>query len=126
LCIGDREGSVEQQGIEFRLAAREEWRVLQYKVKGGVWRDSFRMKVKDRAISDWNGWRDDLPPDVADLVPRRRRRAVENGQVTLTANLFTSIIGGEETVRLVSDREELIGIMATYWGESAPVVGHVR
>ncbi|WP_432423257.1 arylamine N-acetyltransferase family protein [Streptomyces pseudovenezuelae] len=126
LCIDDQGGAVEQQGIEFRLATREEWRVLQYKVKGGGWRDSFRMKVKDRAISEWNGWRDDLPPDAADLVPRRRRRAIENGQVTLTANLFTSIIGGEETVRLVSDREELIGIMATYWGESAPVVGYVR
>lgn len=60
------------------------------------------------------------------MVPRKRRRGVENGQVTLVANLFRSIIGGEETVKHVRDEAELIEIMTTYWGESAPIVGYER
>ncbi|ATL81594.1 MULTISPECIES: arylamine N-acetyltransferase family protein [Streptomyces] len=126
LRIDEQAGSVVQMGTEFRLATRGEWRVLQYKPKGRDWRDAYRMKIKDRAISDWNTWREELPPDADPVVPRKRRRGVENGQVTLVANLFRSIIGGEETVKHVRDEAELIEIMTTYWGESAPIVGYER
>ncbi|MGW6739243.1 arylamine N-acetyltransferase family protein [Streptomyces sp. NPDC055025] len=104
-----------QDGIEFRLTRREKHYFLEYKTRAKDWRDSYRFLPETRTTADWARWRDALPLEEMAAHPRRRRRVIDNGQVTLTANLFLTVEDGEERLRLIRDESELEKIVSTYW-----------
>ncbi|WP_275558741.1 hypothetical protein [Streptomyces sp. 5-6(2022)] len=47
---------------------------------------------------------------------RRRRRAIDKGQVFLTNNMFTIVEDGHEKVTLLVDPEQRAQVLDTYWG----------
>lgn len=104
-----------QAGIGFRLIRQGGYHVLQYQTHDKPWRIAYRLTTQERDTSEW-GVLSELNTIHEDVLVRRRRCVVDNGQVMLTANLMVSIVDGKEEPRLIRDEAELQKIVSDYWG----------
>jgi amide synthase len=104
----------EQSGTRFRLAREGEYWVLRYHNRNKPWRIAYRLTPESRPHSAWN-YLAELNTIHEDVMVRRRRRATEDGQVVLTANLVVTIEDGNERTQFIRDDEQLREIVRRYW-----------
>jgi amide synthase len=107
-------GVQRQYGCDFQLVRQDDYHVLQTRTKGKDWRMTFRFTTQPRTAEAWHGVGEGKGPGVLASV-RRRRRAIEGGQVTCTENLFTLVEDGVEHTRLLRDPDDHRHVIDTYW-----------
>ncbi|MEU8874024.1 arylamine N-acetyltransferase [Streptomyces javensis] len=103
-----------QYGCAFRLIRRDGYLVLRAKTLDHDWRTTYRFTTEPRTYDAWTGVGEGNGPAILAAM-RRRRRAIDKGQVFLTNNMFTIVEDGHEKVTLLVDPDQRAQVLDTYW-----------
>jgi amide synthase len=116
----------EQYGMRYRVLEQGDYHVLERKTQIGDWQAVYRLKVRPRAISDWDGaggsgdaddpgwnWDGELVAAGTTI----RARSFDNGQMVLVGKRYVLVDGGHEKVRVLVKPDEYQSVVELIQGQ---------
>jgi amide synthase len=113
------EGTVRQDGTDFRIREHDGRHVLERRPRAGDWRAVYRYRPEARRPADWA----EPTPDMADFAGRLaaaatviRGRAFATGQRILIGRRLVTVDDGHESMRGVVDPDDYAAVLAGILG----------